>query len=214
MPARSRIQRLAELLVLFLVPPVVIGWLAAAGARIPVLAILWGTGVPVALYLAWTAPAQLRAAILRPWKGGEVLRIGALLLVGAGGLLAYVLWVHPERLFEMPRQKPLAWAALIALYPPLSVLPQEILFRAFFFHRYERIWSGTGPVVLASALAFGLSHVFYGSWLAFGLATAGGVLFAWTYARTGSLALVVLEHSLYGTVLYTIGLGGFFLSTP
>lgn len=62
----------------------------------------------------------------------------------------------------------------------------------------------------ASALAFGWMHLVYGNLVAIGLTLAGGWYFADTYAKTGSLRLATLEHALYGNLLFTIGLGGFF----
>jgi membrane protease YdiL (CAAX protease family) len=210
MPARQRIPRLAEFIVLFLVLPAGLSWLGAAGAEIPVIPILVGIGGLASLYLVRAAPAQLRAALVAPWQSRELRRIGFQLLVGAALLAAWVLAVHPERLFQLPLRQPRAWALFVGLYPLLSVLPQELVFRAFFFQRYGALWSGTAGPVLASALVFGLAHIFYGHWLSVGLATAGGLLFSWTFARTGSLVLVVLEHSAYGVLVFTLGLGRFF----
>jgi hypothetical protein len=42
------------------------------------------------------------------------------------------------------------------------------------------------------------------------MTTAGGLLFARDYARHRSLSLTCLEHSLYGCLIFTIGLGRFF----
>jgi hypothetical protein len=38
----------------------------------------------------------------------------------------------------------------------------------------------------------------------------GGLLFAHTYHTSKSLALVWLEHTLYGWTLFTLGLGWYF----
>jgi hypothetical protein len=38
----------------------------------------------------------------------------------------------------------------------------------------------------------------------------GGILFAWRYQHTQSLALSSLEHALYGCLLFTVGLGQYF----
>jgi drug/metabolite transporter (DMT)-like permease len=47
------------------------------------------------------------------------------------GLLALVAALRADLLFNLPRQRPLAWALVLVLYPPLSALPQELVFRAF-----------------------------------------------------------------------------------
>lgn len=214
MPARQRILRLAEFIVLFLATPAALACLGWSGAEIPILPLLVAIGLLVACYLVWTAPRELRAALVVPLRPRELRRIGFQLVLGAVALVAFVLWSHPERFLALPRGQPRAWALLVGLYPLLSVLPQELFFRAFFFQRYAPLWSGTAPVVLASALVFGLAHLVYGNWPAVALATVGGVFFSWTFARTGSLLLVVLEHSAYGVLLFTIGLGRFLQLGP
>src|SRR5262245_7164954 len=210
MPARQRIPLLAEFIVLFLIVPAALSLLTATGREIPVIPMLIAIGALVTLHLVRTAPAQLRAVLVAPLRRGELRRIGCQLALGAVVLAACVLAVQPERLMQLPPRQLRDWALLLGLYPLLSVLPQELLFRAFFFHRYASLWGNAAAPVLASALAFGLAHLFYWHWLSVGLATLGGLLFSWTFARTGSLLLVVLEHSAYGVLVFTLGLGRFF----
>lgn len=49
------------------------------------------------------------------------------------------------------------WALVIVLYPILSVYPQELIFRAFLFHRYAPLFGNGVGLVAASAAAFGSS---------------------------------------------------------
>jgi membrane protease YdiL (CAAX protease family) len=84
------------------------------------------------------------------------------------------------------------------------------MYRAFFFHRYRRLFGEGGRMVLASALAFGFVHIIFGHWISVVLSTAGGLLFAATYARSRSLLLTSLEHAFFGDLIFTIGLGQFF----
>ena len=65
-------------------------------------------------------------------------------------------------------------------------------------------------MIAASAITFGFVHIVFGNWLAVLLSAIGGVLFSTTYLRTASLAVVCLEHALFGDFLFTIGLGRFF----
>ncbi len=44
----------------------------------------------------------------------------------------------PEMLFSLYRRSPAWWLAVVLFYPIFSVYPQELLYRAFFFHRGER----------------------------------------------------------------------------
>ena len=148
----------------------------------------------------------LRAAAVRPALPGILLLWAAVSLVMVAGVAVFT----PERLFDMPRQRTALWAAIVVLYPLLSVYPQELLFRAFLLHRYAGV-AGAGRVAAAaSAAAFGFGHLLFGNVLAVVATLAGGWLFARRYQRTRSLLAVCVEHSLYGLTLFTVGLGDFF----
>ncbi|MEO1370790.1 MAG: CPBP family intramembrane glutamic endopeptidase [Acidobacteriota bacterium] len=129
---------------------------------------------------------------------------------GASAITALLAFVRPELLFDFPRTEPRWWAVIMVAYPLMSVYPQEILFRTFFFHRYRTVLRSEAAVVLWSAFVFGLAHLFFANWVAPTLTAAGGYLFARTYARTGSTLLVSFEHALWGNFLFTIGLGSYF----
>jgi membrane protease YdiL (CAAX protease family) len=96
------------------------------------------------------------------------------------------------------------------LYPLVSVYPQELLYRAFFFHRYQPLFGSGWIMLLASACAFGFVHILFANWLAVGLCFVGGLLFAFTYQKSGSLLLTCIDHALFGNFIFTIGLGQFF----
>lgn len=146
----------------------------------------------------------------RTWSWPELQRILALFLVGAAGLLLWVLVAHPVEPFAFPRQRPWLWGLVVVLYPFVSALAQEFIFRVFLFHRYRDLWRSNLQRVLVSAAVFGWAHLMLGNWQAPVLSFAGGLLFAATYARTGSWWLVTLEHGLWGDWLFTIGLGRYF----
>ena len=150
----------------------------------------------------------------RLWRGraergcvGRVIRrnaaIGAMLLAGIAALA-------PDKLLEFPRERPLVWLVVMIVYPLFSAYPQELVYRAFMFHRYAPLFASGGRMVLASAAAFGWAHVVMHNWLAVGLSLIAGVFFARTYSRTESLAAAWLDHSLLGCLAFTTGLGSFF----
>ncbi len=116
----------------------------------------------------------------------------------------------PELLFSLVKRAPAFWALVMVLYPLVSVFPQELLYRAFLFHRYEPLYGSALAMPIASALAFGFVHLIFRNWLSVGLCILGGLLFAVTYRSSGSLLLACLEHALFGNFLFTIGLGKFF----
>jgi len=129
-------------------------------------------------------------------------------------LSAAVRLFAPGLLFSLIRQRPGLWVAIMLLYPLLSVYPQEVLYRAFFFHRYQDLFGSGWAMLLASALAFGFIHIIFGNWLAVGLGIIGGLLFSSTYQQTGSLLLTCLDHAIFGNFIFTIGLGQFFYHGP
>jgi membrane protease YdiL (CAAX protease family) len=116
----------------------------------------------------------------------------------------------PGLLFSFVKRAPAFWAAVMLLYPLLSVYPQELLYRAFFFHRYQPLFGSGWPMLLASAFAFGFVHIIFGNWLAVGLCVVGGLLFSMTYHHSGSILLACLDHAIFGNFIFTIGLGQFF----
>ena len=146
------------------------------------------------------------AAPLRP----EVPRILATFAIGAAGIAAFTAVVFPERLFELVRDEPRTWAVLMVAYPLLSVYPQEIVYRTFFYHRYAGLFADRWTRIAVNAAAFGYMHVVYENWVAVVFTAIGGAMFAYTWERTRSTAAVSFEHALFGCLMFTIGLGAFF----
>lgn len=127
--------------------------------------------------------------------------------------IAISLFIHfmmPERMFSLPLQRPQVWVMVMILYPLLSVIPQEIIYRSFFFRRYAPIFKTPRSMIIASALAFGWVHIVLLNWVAVTFSAIGGFIFASTYSKTRSLGAVCLEHALYGCMIFTLGLGYYF----
>jgi len=131
-------------------------------------------------------------------------------IVGAAVLTAAVLIFEPKRFLSFPKNAPHIWLLVMLLYPLLSVYPQEIVYRAFLFHRYRMLFPRPWLMITASALAFGYMHLVFRNWPAVALSVVAGFLFAQTYERTKSLLVTGLEHALYGDLIFTIGLGWYF----
>jgi len=126
------------------------------------------------------------------------------------GLGIAVYFLAPQLLFSFIKSSPKLWALIIIFYPLVSVYLQELIYRAFFFHRYQALFGRGWGMLLASALAFGFVHIIFRNWLAVGLCAIGGFLFSFTYQISGSLLLACLDHTIFGNFLFTIGLGQFF----
>jgi membrane protease YdiL (CAAX protease family) len=142
----------------------------------------------------------------RPYLSAILLRDGVC-LVGLG-LAVYLL--APHLLFSLIRHSPRLWALIFILYPLVSVYPQELVYRAYFFHRYQALFGNGWGMVIASGVAFGFVHIIFRNWLAVGLCLIGGLLFSLTYQMSGPLPLACLDHAIFGNFLFTIGLGKFF----
>jgi uncharacterized protein len=119
---------------------------------------------------------------------------------------------HPQLFLYFVSTEPLLWLVFVVLYPPFVCYPQEILFRAFFFHRYGPLFRNEAATIVMSGLSFGLAHVFFNNPYAPAFATLGGMLFAYRYARAGTVMAPAVEHSLWGNFIFTIGMGWFFHS--
>lgn len=113
----------------------------------------------------------------------------------------------PEKLFIMPLQHTLFWALISVFYAVVSVYPQEVIYRQFFFWRYGGLVSNQQLFIFLNASLFCLAHLMFWNNLVLALTLAGGVLFAGTFARSRSVMFTSIEHSLYGLWLFTIGAG-------
>lgn len=134
------------------------------------------------------------------------------LLICAMVLLTLVYIFIPEKLFDLPSNTPYAWLLLLLLYPIVSVIPQEVIFRSFFFHRYRKLFLSEKLRWFFSSISFGLAHLFYANWLAVIMSFFGGLLFGYRFLQSGkNISVVVLEHSLWGMMLFTIGFGSYFI---
>lgn len=119
-------------------------------------------------------------------------------------------WLRPDTFLSLPRERPELWVRIMILYPLLSVWPQELIYRAFFYHRYTPLFGQGRLYTVMSATMFGYMHILFLNWVAVAMTFIGGLLFASDYRRNRSLALVCLEHSLYGCLIFTVGLGLYF----
>lgn len=126
------------------------------------------------------------------------------------GMMIFLYWYDPDRMFGLVLERPQIAVGLVFLYPVFSALPQELVFCSFFFARYAPFFGDGRVMIWASAIVFAYAHVLYINPVAPTLSLLGGLIFALTYQKTKSLALVTIEHGLYGNSLFLIGLGWYF----
>lgn len=197
------------ILLCLVIPGVLIGFKLAPF----MFAFLWGAalyGFLILRYFHWESFGHLWKWEAVTW---ENMRFILLRWVGASVfMLAFLLWYDPDRLFYIFQYRPEIIPALMVGYPLLSALPQELVFCSFFFARYAPFFLGGWPMILASSTIFAYAHVLYINPVAPALGFIAGLIFALTYAKTKSLALVTIEHGLYGNSLFLIGLGWYFYS--
>jgi membrane protease YdiL (CAAX protease family) len=170
-------------------------------------------GGALCLWVLLSDPTFDRAQL---WNGRNFLvhlrAVLLALLVGAPALYGLMRWLAPDDAFALLRQRPLLWGIVMLAYPLVSVYPQELIYRAFFFHRYGALF-GHSPwlCIFASAIAFAIGHVFFSApRVVLPLTFVGGLLFAHRYAQTRSLLVASVEHALYGDLIFTVGLGRYF----
>lgn len=205
---KNRLYLLAEFIILFVIAP----GLLYFRISLPVLPVLW-IFATFCLIILMRDPEFDRANL---WRASGLASGGKTMLIqfGASAFALFVLvyFLAPELLFSLMKQRPLLWLIVMFAYPLLSVYPQELVYRTFFFHRYRILFPEKWLFIIVNALLFGYMHIIFHNWVAVGLTIIGGMLFAMSYQSTRSTLLVFVEHSLYGCFLFTVGLGQFFYS--
>lgn len=119
----------------------------------------------------------------------------------------FVMITNRENLFIVLLNKPKLWLIILFVYSFFSVYPQELLYRTFFFQRYKPLFKNDFLFIFLNAIVFSLAHIFFKNTLVTILTFLGGILFAITYNRTKSTLLVTIEHAIYGSWLFTVGMG-------
>lgn len=120
----------------------------------------------------------------------------------------FVYLTNKDALFNVIINKPKLWVFILFVYSFFSVYPQELIYRTFYFERYKILFKNNHLLILINALVFSLGHIFFRNPLVLLLTFLGGFLFAITYNKTKSTLLVSVEHAIYGSWLFTIGMGG------
>lgn len=119
----------------------------------------------------------------------------------------YVWWFDKTNLFSVVLNKPLLWLAILFIYSVFSVYPQELIFRTFFFQRYEGLFKSKALFIFINAIVFSLAHLFFRNTLVLAITFLGGLLFGLTFYKTKSTLFVTIEHAIYGCWLFTVGMG-------
>lgn len=135
-------------------------------------------------------------------------------VLGVLVILTITSWIIvPEYIFFLPRHITWLWIVIILMYPVWSVIPQELIYRTFFFHRYKDIFPRNTSMIAASALTFSVMHIIFKNPVAIVFSLIAGLVLSILYSRHRSLLGITIEHALYGILVFTTGLGTFFYIT-
>lgn len=210
--AGFRLRRWAEMLVLYLGLPLAMAAIVHRGHVPLLLALMPVLGLMVVLMLA-DRSFSMRRALNRGFGLRELALILALFAVLGGGLTFWVYLLDPADFLSLPRARPKIWLFVMIAYPILSVVTQEIIYRVFYFHRYRALFQGNPALgIVVNSLLFSFGHILFWNWPSIVLTFLGSLIFAWRYDRTQSFWAVAFEHTLYGNLVFTIGLGGYFFT--
>ncbi|WP_431157552.1 CPBP family intramembrane glutamic endopeptidase [Winogradskyella poriferorum] len=197
-------KRLIELFLLFILVPIIM-----AISSVPI-AIKMAMGSAGFVYVIWVLlkvekkKFKVSKTIKWPefWKQ-TLIKFVLIVLITT----TYMILVDPINLFVVILNKPMVWVVILFIYSFFSVYPQELIYRTFFFQRYEAIIKSKKLLVYINAIVFALAHLFFRNTLVIFLTFIGGVIFAYTYTKTESTLLVSIEHAIYGCWLFTVGMG-------
>ena len=208
----QRFRRWFEMLVLFLGLPLAMAGVIYKGHVPLFMALMPVLGLMVILMLA-DRSFSMRKALNRGFGIRELLMILGMFAVLGGGLGLWVYSQDPGRFLSLPLARPRLWLFVMIAYPIISVVTQEIIYRVFFFHRYRGLFERAPALgILVNAALFSFAHIIFWNWPSIILTFCGGAIFAWRYLRTNSFWAVALEHALYGNLVFTVGLGGYFFT--
>ena len=199
--------RVFELIALFYGIPIAIALIRASGMRLSPLPVLWVAAILCAVLL-WRSrkpnpSSQNSFDALKAGLPGVLLRVSVCSLA----LFAIAIVFIPESLFAFPRRAPVVWVIIMIAYPLLSVVPQGIVFRQWFFQRYQDLLGNGSWMLLVGAVTFGFAHIAFGNWVAPVLTTIGGLIFMRTFMKSRSATLANIEHALFGDIVFTLGYG-------
>lgn len=203
-PSAARLR--AEFTALFVVVPIGGALVLPPDALFPALFALAAVG----LFLLSRTPGfrwrgLLDGRVSWPW-------VAAFVALSAAISVTLVLTQRPEAWLMPGRASPGLLVAIFLLYPLLSALPQELVYRPLFFDRYASILPGGWGGIVLNATLFSLAHLMFWNWIAVAMTFFGGLAFAHSYRMRGSFPEAFVLHALVGNLLFAIGMGAWFYS--
>ena len=121
----------------------------------------------------------------------------------------YVIFVDKDLLFIFPKSNFELWLLVILIYPFLSVIPQEIVYRVFFFQRYFPNERSFYFLTLLNMIVFSYGHIVFNNVHAILITAIVSPIFTYAYLKKSFFTCIVL-HALGGQIIFTLGLGKYF----
>ena len=121
----------------------------------------------------------------------------------------YVILVDKDLLFIFPKTNFELWLLVILIYPFLSVIPQEIVYRVFFFQRYFPNERSFYFLTLLNMIVFSYGHIVFNNVHAILITAIVSPIFTYAYLKKSFFTCIVL-HALGGQIIFTLGLGKYF----
>ncbi|MDB6454423.1 CPBP family intramembrane glutamic endopeptidase [Falsirhodobacter sp. 20TX0035] len=202
--ARGRRLRI-EFVLFYVVTPVVTACLLPPEGLLAGLFLFMLVG----LGLLSATPGFRWRELTRGWRAIRWLAVAGLAALTFVSSLAVMQVMAPQSMFSL-LDHPERLLLIAVLYPLLSALPQEVVFRALYFRRYRGLVpKGHRGVVLNAAL-FALAHLMYWSGIVVAMTFVGGLAFAWAHAVRRSFPMAWVMHSVAGVIVFIAGLGIYF----
>ncbi|MDN5568606.1 MAG: CPBP family intramembrane metalloprotease, partial [Paracoccus sp. (in: a-proteobacteria)] len=153
------------------------------------------------MVLLWATGGYRWRNLVRGWRRMPWREIAGITLVTLLTCWVILAMTRPGALFSTPRNNPGLMLLIWVLYPLLSALPQELIFRPLFFHRYAAILPHGKAAIALNAAIFSFAHLMYWSWIVAFMTFFGGWIFARAYLRHGFPAAWA-QHAIAGNVLF------------
>lgn len=195
--------RLIELFLIFIIIPVSF----ALDFSIILKLVIGSIGFAYILFVLYRVES-VKFEITKNLNWKQLFKLTGVKLIVIAVLTTLYMWfVDASNLYIVVRTKPLLWVIILFVYSVFSVYPQELIYRTFFFKRYESLFKSESLFILINAIVFSIAHLFFKNSLVIFLTFIGGILFALTFKKTKSTLLVSIEHAIYGCWLFTVGMG-------
>ena len=167
------------------------------------------------IYVLWVSFKIEKISLRKEFSLAKFRNVKRLILVRFLGIAIlttlFIYLFQREDLFNVVIPKPRLWISFVLVYSFISVIPQEFIYRSFFFKRYRSLFKSEFTFLLINSMLFSFAHIWFRSWVVLGFTFVGSVLFNSTYKRTNSLLILCIEHAIYGSWLYTVGYGELFM---